>query len=71
MSDTPKKSTRFGEPSIYWKGIHYFPNDIKENSNPARIEPYTIQAVYFSGKWTQDTIYISIEFKNFITTPTV
>jgi hypothetical protein len=62
----PKKSNKFGALSLYYDGIHYFPNDIKINDSKNFDKPYKIEAVYYSGKWYQDTFYITEEFKNFL-----
>lgn len=61
----PKKSNKFGTISLYFDGVYYFPSDIKE-SNKRENRPFEIQAVYYRGKWYQDTHYITNEFKNFL-----
>lgn len=70
---TPRKSYKFDVMSLYFDGKYYFPDDIapnprseKKNDYPMYDKPYTIQAVYYQGKWYQDTFYITEEFKNFI-----
>ena len=55
-----KKSHKFPN-AIICKKIHYFPADIKP-SNVHPDKPFEIQAVYFQGKWYQDTFYITAEF---------
>jgi hypothetical protein len=61
----PKKSNKFGETSLYYDGVYYFPKDIKQ-SDKREGKPFEIQGVYYSGKWYQDTFYITEEFKNLI-----
>jgi len=58
-------SYKFGELSIYIKGVYYFPHDIKE-SNVRENRPYEVQGVFYSGKWYQDTFYITSDFKNLL-----
>ena len=65
IKDKPKKSTQFGSLSLYYDGIHYFPNDIK-NSIKRENKPYEIQGVFYDGKWKQDTFYITSDFKDFL-----
>ena len=61
----PKKSNRFGEISLYYDGVYYFPSDIKE-SDKREGRPFEIQKVYYRGKWYQDTCYITNDFKEFL-----
>jgi len=61
----PRKSYRFDVMSLYYDGVYYFPEDIRQSSVREN-KPWEIQAVYFSGKWRQDTFYITEEFKNFL-----
>ena len=61
----PVKSNRFGTISLLWEGNHYFPEDIKE-SHTKIDKPFEIQVVSYSGKWRQDTHYITEEFKDFL-----
>jgi hypothetical protein len=64
----PRKSYKFGTMSLYYDGVYYFPSDIKEAERPENKEnkPFEIQGVYYSGKWYQDTFFITNEFKEFI-----
>jgi hypothetical protein len=59
------KSNKFGKISLYYNGIYYFPNDIKP-SDKREGNQFEIQVVFFSGKWLQDTFYITKEFKEFL-----
>lgn len=61
----PIKSNKFGAMSLYYDGVYYFPSDIKE-SDKREGKPFEIQVVYYSGKWYQDTRYITNEFKEFL-----
>lgn len=61
----PRKSYKFGDLSLYYDGVYYFPNDIKE-SNVREGKPFEIQGVFYSGKWYQDTFYITNDFKEFL-----
>lgn len=61
----PKKSNKFGEISLYYDGVYYFPSDIKE-SDKREDRPFEIQVVYYSGKWYQSTFYITKDFKEFL-----
>jgi len=56
----PKKSGEFDE-ALYYDGVHYFSNTIKERpADSVRDEPYEIQGIFYCGrKWRQDTFYIS------------
>lgn len=63
--NAPKKSMQFGSLSLYYDGVHYFPSDIKQ-SNVREGKPFEIQGVYYSGKWRQDTFYITGDFKAFL-----
>ena len=58
-------SYKFGELSIYIKGVFYFPYDIKK-SNVRENRPYEVQGVFYSGKWLQDTFYITNDFKDLL-----
>lgn len=51
-------SNRFDTPAVYDKGIYYFPEDKSELIKRNNGLVVTIQAVYFSYKWLQDTHYI-------------
>lgn len=73
-------SKKFDVPSIYIDGKYYFPQDIKENkrkgeTNQIRCniklgdvndKPYSIEVVYYNGKWFQDTHYITEKMKIFL-----
>ena len=61
----PKKSNKFGEISLYYDGVYYFPSDIKE-SDKRDGKPFEIQVVYYRGKWYQSTFYITTDFKEFL-----
>lgn len=61
----PRKSYKFGSLSLYYDGRYYFPSDIKE-TNKKDGRPFEIQVVFYTGKWYQDTVYITKEFKEFI-----
>lgn len=61
----PKKSYKFGKLSLYYDGIYYFPEDINK-SNVRENRPFETQVVYYRGKWYQDTMYLTQEFKNFL-----
>lgn len=61
----PRKSNRFESLSLYYKGIYYFPKDIK-GSTKRKGKPFEIQAIYYQGKWYQDTFYITEDFKDFL-----
>ena len=65
VKDKPKKSLKFGDLSLYYDGIYYFPKDIKESEKRENL-PFEIQGVYYSHKWYQDTFYITEDFKNFL-----
>ena len=56
----PRPSREFDE-AIYYDGVHYFSNTIKERpADSVRDEPYEIQGIFYCGrKWRQDTFYIS------------
>lgn len=61
----PRRTRRFGALSLYYDGMYYFPGDIVPNeNNPER--PWTIQVVYYHGKWRQDTHYCTDEFIQFL-----
>lgn len=62
----PRKSYQFGSLSLYYDGIHYFPEDLKP-SDKREGKPFEIQGVYYSYKWYQDTFYITEELKNILT----
>lgn len=62
---TPRKSNKFKTVSLYYGGLYYFPTDIKE-SDKRENKPFEIQAVYYSGKWYQDTFYITNDFRDFL-----
>lgn len=62
----PTKSNKFGSISLYYDGVYYFVEDIKVNTNKNNSKPYIIQGVFYSGKWRQETFYITEEFKNFL-----
>ena len=59
-----KQSHKFPN-AVYYKGVHYFPEDLKE-STKREGKPYEIQGVYRTHKWVQDTFYISADLKNII-----
>lgn len=61
----PRKSNKFDSPSLYYKGVYYFPDEIKE-SNKVYGKPYEIQVVYHDGKWRQDTMYITSELRDLL-----
>ena len=61
----PRKTNKFGEISLYYDGIYYFPKDIKD-SNKRDSRQFEIQGVFYRGKWRQDTFYITKEFKEFL-----
>lgn len=61
----PRQSNKFGAMSLYYDGVYYFPSDIKE-SDKREDKPFEIQGVYYSGKWYQDTFYITNDFKEFL-----
>jgi hypothetical protein len=63
--NNPRKSNKFGALSLYYDGVYYFPSDIKE-SDKREGKPFEIQVVYYQGKWYQDTMYITNEFKEFL-----
>lgn len=56
-----KLSKKFDVPSVYYDGRYYFPEDAEPLKKKDR---YSIQVVYYSGKWRQDTSYISTEKYN-------
>lgn len=65
----PRRSNKFESKSLYYEGLYYFFEDIKQTDNKFRIEQNTtfeIQVVYYSYKWIQDTFYITKEFKDFL-----
>lgn len=64
----PYKSYKFDTMSIYYKGVYYFPLDIKEHNsdNYFADKQYSVIGVFNDGKWRQDTFYITKEFKNFL-----
>jgi len=62
----PVKSYKFDTVSLYYNGMYYFLNDIKESKENHCNKPFEIQVVYYRGKWYQDTHYITEEFKNFL-----
>ena len=78
MKSKFRKSYKFDVMSLYCNGIYYFPKDISPNerrgeTNHLRCnlehgivndKPWKIEAVYYDGKWMQDTHYITDEFKN-------
>ena len=61
----PRKTNKFGALSLYYDGVYYFPLDIKE-SDKREDKPFEIQAVYYRGKWYQDTFYITKDFKELL-----
>lgn len=61
----PRKSNKFGTISLYYDGVYYFPSEIKE-SDKREGRPFEIQGVYYDGKWRQDTMYITNDFKDLI-----
>ena len=61
----PRKSYKFDSPSLYYKGVYYFTNDIKDSRKRAD-KPYEIQGVFYQGKWYQDTFYITRELKDIL-----
>ena len=61
----PKLSHKFDAISVYYNGIYYFPNDLRA-SNVKPDKPFSIQGVFYDGKWRQDTFYITHELKNII-----
>lgn len=62
----PRKSMKFGELSLYYDGVYYFPKDIKE-SDKREGKTFEIQGVYYDGKWYQDTFFIDNELKQLLT----
>jgi hypothetical protein len=62
----PQKNYKFKKLSLYYDGVYYFPNDIKKSGPNFLNRPFEVQVVYFQGKWLQDTMYISKEFKSFL-----
>ena len=61
----PRKSNKFGEISLYYDGVYYFPSDIKEATTDQN-HKFEIQGVYYRHKWYQDTFYITNDFKEFL-----
>ena len=55
-------SNKFDVPAVYFDGIHYFPKDIEEHTMRDGTVKKGIQAVYYTHKWYQDTMYKSDEF---------
>lgn len=60
-----RKSYKFDVLSLLYKGVYYFPSDI-EKSEKRKDKPYEIQGVFYSGKWKQDTFYITEQFKEML-----
>ena len=61
----PRKSYKFGDLSVFYNGVHYFPNDIKP-STVRDGKPFEIQGVFHDGKWRQDTFYITQELRDLL-----
>ena len=61
----PRVSYKFGTMSLYYDGVYYFPEDIKE-SDKREGKPFEIQGVFYSGKWMQDTFYLTKEIKELL-----
>lgn len=53
-----KISYKFDTPSVYSNGKYYFPQDKSELKKQGGVLVATIQTVYYSYKWLQDTHYI-------------
>lgn len=53
-----KISNKFDSPSVYDNGKYYFPQDKSELIKQDGFLVATIQTVYYSYKWFQDTHYI-------------
>ena len=74
IKNAPIKSNKFGTESLYYDGKYYFAQDIKENDREGefgdkmRLEgrEFKLEVVFYSGKWMQDTFYITREFKEFL-----
>jgi len=65
--NNPRKSYKFGDLSLYYDGKYYFPDCIRKLETPRNIEkPYSISVVFKSGKWLEDTFFITEDFKNFL-----
>jgi hypothetical protein len=56
-----KISNQFDTTAIYHKGRYYFPQDIKEPVFWDGELRHPVQAVFYAGKWRQDTFYITPE----------
>lgn len=61
----PRKSNKFDSPSLYYDGVYYFLEDLMP-SDRAEGKQYSIQGVYYRGKWRQDTFYITEELKDLL-----
>ena len=69
IKNPPSKSYKFDVVSLYYDGKYYFLQDLKPNQSNSEVfkdKLFQIQVVYYSGKWYQDTFYITKEFKEFL-----
>ena len=57
-------SNRFDVPSVYFKGVYYFPEDVKEYKMKNGSTKKGIQGIFHSHKLYQDTFYITDELLN-------
>ena len=58
----PRKSDRFGIPTIYYDGVYYFITLIEENTNSKTNSDYPFildGCFYRSGKWQSDCFQIT------------
>ena len=80
MGNKATISTKFDVPSVYINGVYYFTQDIEINERKGEIntlrcnlphseinkKPFKIEAVYYDGKWRQDTHFITAEFREML-----
>lgn len=57
-----RTTKKFNEISVNYNGVYYFPMDMT-TSNKREGKEYSLQGVFYSGKWRQDTFYIDRELK--------